>query len=332
MYPRELIWRDPPIGLEAVLVIDDTTLGPAVGGTRTKRYGTFGAAVADARALARAMTIKCALAGLDAGGCKIVVRDAPGMDRARVFEQLGRRLAELDDVIRTAGDLGTSPTDLERMARHTGAVHLDGENLAAATARGLARCVAACAARRGRAVASLRVAVQGCGAIGASVADALSRAGARLVVADLDAARARAVAERVGAEIGSADDILREEVDVIAPCATGGVVDEALASSLRAWAVVGAANNVVRGERVPAILRDRDILLVPDVVASAGAVVDGIGKLVMKLDDRSHLIDALGDVAARVLDRAAAEGLTTVDAAERIAAERLGRRLRLFVT
>lgn len=331
VHPREWIWRDDSIGLEAVLVVDDTTLGPAVGGTRTKHYATFEAVVEDARALSRAMTIKCALSGLEAGGCKIVVRELPGMDRAAVFDQLGRRLAELDETVRTAGDFGTGAADLERMAKHSDAVHLDGENLAAATARGLVRCVAACAERRARSVASLRVAVQGCGAIGASVAEALAGAGAALVVADLDSTRARAVAERLGAEVGSPDDVLLSDVDVIAPCATGGVVDEALASALRAWAVVGAANNVIRGARVPAILRDRDILLVPDVVASAGAVVDGIGKLVMGLADRSALVDALGDVAARVLDRAAAEGITTVDAAERIAGERLGRIVRLIL-
>ncbi len=323
MSERELIWQDDSIGLNAVVVIDDTTLGPAAGGTRTKDYSTLDEAVADARALARAMTLKCALAGLDAGGTKIVVRRPPDAQREAVFRALGERIASLDGTVRTAGDFGTRERDLEHMAASSPWVHLGGEHLAASTGRGLLRCVAACALRRGTMLASLRIAVQGCGAIGKAVARALAEAGARVFVADLDVALAERLASELGAEVFPPTEVLTADVDIVAPCAIGGVIDERVASRIRAWAVVGAANNIMVDEAAVSVLRERERWLVPDVVASAGAVVDGVGETVMGLSDRGPLIDALGGVAMAVFDRADADGVSTPVAAERMARERI---------
>jgi leucine dehydrogenase len=327
MHPRELIWRDARIGLEAVLVVDDTTLGPAVGGTRTKIYGSLEHARSDARRLARAMTLKCALAGLDAGGCKLVVRRPPEAHRQAVFAELGRRIDALGGEIHTAGDFGTTAVDLENMANETEWVHLDGSALAASTARGLVRCVQTWAARGALDIAKLSVAVQGCGAIGAAVATALVQVGARVTVADLDPAKAARV---VGARVVDPDDVLTEAVDVLAPCAIGGVIDTAGVANLRARAIIGAANNILSDAGAAQALHERGVLFVPDIVASAGAVVDGVGAVIMGLDDRSELIDRLGVVAANIIDRAKHDGITTVAAAELIAATRLGRMLRLF--
>jgi leucine dehydrogenase len=105
---RVVLWRDAASGLEAILVIDDVTLGPAAGGVRTRAYRSPEDALADAAALARAMTVKCALAGLPTGGGKCVVLDHAGLDRARGFRVLGERIAELGGLFRTAGDLGTT--------------------------------------------------------------------------------------------------------------------------------------------------------------------------------------------------------------------------------
>src|SRR5262245_3399538 len=172
--------RDERSGLEALIVIDDVTLGPAAGGVRTRAYPSLDDAVADCARLARAMTVKCALGGLDAGGGKAVVLDRPGLDRPRAFAVLGERIAELGGLFRTAGDLGTTAADLAAMARFCRWVHTDESNLAGAVARGLVRCVEACVRARAGAGAhriqldGLRVAVQGCGAIGAAVAEALA--------------------------------------------------------------------------------------------------------------------------------------------------------------
>lgn len=320
---RCVIWRDAAVGLTAVLAIDDCTLGPAAGGVRTRGYPDLAAALVEASALARAMTRKCALAGLAAGGAKAVVLDHPGLDRSRAFARLGEFVAELGGLFRTAGDLGTTAADLAAMATTCPYVHVDETGLAEAVARGLRGCVAACAEVRGRGLAGLRVAVQGCGAIGAAAARALRAAGATLVVADVDAARAERVGAELGAEVVAPEAVLEVEVDVVAPCAIGGVITEEVAARLRAWAVCGAANNILASRAAARALARRGVLHVPDEVASAGAVIEGIGRSVMGLADRGPWIDALADTARALLAEAAATGELPVVLAERRAAARV---------
>lgn len=320
---RCVLWRDPPSGLSAALVIDDLSLGPAAGGIRTRSYPDVAAMIAEAAALARAMTRKCALAGLDAGGAKAVVLDHPGLDRPAAFRRLGQFVAELGGVFRTAGDLGTTAADLAAMAETCPYVHAEEHGLAEAVARGLVACVRACAQARGRGLGGLRVAVQGCGAIGSAVARALAAEGAMLLVADVDPRRAHDLAVGTGSHVHDPADILLAPVDVLAPCALGGVITADVAGATPAWALCGAANNLLAGPEVAELLRARGILHVPDVVASAGAVIEGIGRAVMALPDRGPLIAALGTTAAALLAESAATGATTEALAERRAADRL---------
>lgn len=320
---RVMLWRDEASGLRAVTAIDSVVGGMAAGGIRTRPYANARETVSDACDLARAMSTKCALAGLPVGGCKTVVWARDGMDRGAAFEALGQRLAELGGLVRTAGDLGTTVADLEAVARHHAHVHLDERGLADSVGRGVVRCVEVCAQRRGVPMRGLRVAVQGCGAIGAAVARALASAGAELVVSDIDSERAARLARELGARVVAPDTILLQDVDVVSPNAVGGVIDGTVASALRAWAVAGAANNVLAHRSVARALADRGVAFVPDVVASAGAVVDGIGGSVLGLDDRTPLIDALGATALEVLSRSEHTGQTTVEAAEQLANERL---------
>jgi len=326
---RCIVWTDAPSGLRAVLVIDDVTLGPAAGGVRTQRYPGLLAATLEAAALARAMTIKCALAGLDAGGGKAVVMLHPGLSRRDAFVALGARIEELGGLFRTAGDLGTTGEDLAAMATATRYVHTDESNLSLAVARGLRRCMEACASMRGReGLAGLRIAIQGCGSIGGAAARELADAGATIFVADVDAGRAMRVADAVGGRVLEPSAVLTADVDIVAPCATGGVVTEEVVPNLRAWAVCGAANNILASPSAGALLAERDVLFVPDVIASAGAVIHGIGATVMGLADRGPLIDALGTTARAVLEGARQERRTPTQVAESLARERIDARAR----
>lgn len=316
---------DPPSGLRAFLVLDSLALGPAAGGVRTCRYSSAEAALRDALDLARAMTLKCALAGLDAGGGKCVVMDHDGLDRPRAFEHLGRRIEALRGAFRTAGDLGTTKDDLEAMARGTQYVCTDERGLSAAVARGMLRCIEACAAERGRrGVAGMRVAIQGAGSIGTAVAEALANEGARVLCADLDAEKAERLANRVRGRTCSADDILFAEVDIVAPCASGGVITADVARRIRAFAVCGAANNILASQEAAQVLVERGVLHVPDLIASAGAVIEGIGRLVMNLPDPTPLIDRLGETAREVLAEARRTGRTPSEMAEARALRRVG--------
>jgi len=117
--------------------------------------------------------------------------------------------------------------------------------------------------------------------------------------------------------------LLLANVDVLAPCAVGQVIDTALAGRIHAWGVCGAANGVLASEDAGRVLHERGVLLVPDVVASAGAVVDGIGRSVMELEDRRPLIDQLGVLAGRILERSEIEDRPSTEVAEALAHERL---------
>jgi leucine dehydrogenase len=324
--PRVTVWADAASGLRAVLAIDDVTLGPAVGGIRTRVYPSLAGAIEDAAGLARAMAIKTALCGLDAGGGKIVVLDHPGLDRPAGFARLGQLVAELGGLVRTAGDLGTTADDLTAAARHCTYVNTSQVDLGAATARGLLRCVEACAAVAGKpGVAGLRVAVQGCGSVGGAVARALAAAGAELVVADLDGAAAERTARETGGRVVAPERILFEEVDVACPCAIGGVLTARAAERVAAWAVCGAANNVVADSVAETRLAARGILFVPDVLASAGAVIHGVSRALMGVADSGPLIDALGATALEILVASRDSGRLATDIAHERARARIRR-------
>ncbi len=324
---RVIVVADEPSGLHAFIAIDNTTLGPAAGGVRTMRYPSAKDALTDALRLARAMTIKCSLAGLDAGGGKAVVLLHDGLRRDAAFKRLGQVVEELGGIFRTAGDLGTTAVDLHTMASSSRYIHTDERNLAAAVGRGILRCIEACAAVRGVASSGLVVAIQGAGSIGSSTARALATAGMHVLIADIDEERAARVASEIpNARVVHPDRVLFERVDVIAPCAMGGVITDDVARTMHAWAVCGGANNALASAEVAHVLAARGVLHVPDPIASAGAVIDGIGRSVMNLVDTTPLIDRLGDTTREVLEEAASTGKTPMEVAEKRARRRIDAR------
>jgi leucine dehydrogenase len=325
---RVIVVADAATGLRGFIAIDDTTLGPAAGGVRTMRYPRAEDALTDALRLARAMTLKCSLAGLDAGGGKAVLLVHDDMQREAAFVRMGEIVEELGGLFRTAGDLGTTVSDLQAMARSSRYVHTDERNLAGAVGRGILRCIEACAAVRGLSPEGLVVAIQGAGSIGASTARVLSAAGMRVLIADVNRDRAAQVAAEIPeARVVDPERILLESVDVIAPCATGGVITEEIARSLQSWAVCGGANNALASAEVAQILAARGVLHVPDPIASAGAVIDGIGRSVMHLADPTPLIDRLGETAREVLEEARTSGKTPIEVAEIRARRRIAAKL-----
>lgn len=307
-----------------MLAIDSLALGPAVGGVRTLVGATEEEAIRDAVALARAMTLKCAIAGLDAGGAKAVVLAGPGMDRPAAFRRLGEHVQEFGGLYRCAGDLGTTPADLAAMRSTTQYVTTDQVALIAAAGRGVLRCIEACLDLAGGAVAGLRVLVIGAGAMGEGVALALAGAGAEILVADLDSSRAERLAAAVNGRAVPSDRWYDLEADIVAPCATGGLIDANAARSVRAWAICGTANNQLASPEAGEILRSRGVLYVPDFIASAGPVIQGIAPSVMGVQDAGAMIDALGETAMRVLELARSEQVQPAVLAERIARERIG--------
>ncbi len=319
---RIYTFADSGAGLRAVLIIDGMSDRIAAGGTRTRTYPSLEAAVTDAGELARAMSLKAAIAGVGTAGAKMVVMDHDGLDREAAFRALGRHVQSMAGTFYTAGDLGTTVDDLLAMAETTEFVTTREPELGDAVGRGVRACAAACARARGHeGLAGLRVAIQGCGAMGVGVARAMAEAGTELLVANVNAEAASAVAAETGAQVVAPEDILAADADIVAPCAIGGALTDEAIDAMRAWAVCGAANNVLADQTGAARLRSRDIMFVPGFLASAGALIAGICEI-RGSAQAENLIEALGTTTTEVLARSVERDITTTAAATAIAAEK----------
>lgn len=330
-HEQVVLCSDPASGYRGIIAIHSTALGPAVGGTRWWTYATDEAAITDALRLSRGMSFKNALANLPLGGGKSVILGGPAAsDRPAVLRAHGRFIERLHGRYITAEDVGTSPADMEFIAETTshvaGRAGVSGDP-SPHTARGVFRAMQAGARVRWGSdqLAGKTVALQGCGNVGYHLARELHRAGARLIVSDVDPAKAERVVKEFGAAAVPVDRIHAVKADVFAPCALGGIVNDVSLPDLAAGLVCGGANNQLLEPRHGAALADRGIVYVPDYVANAGGVLFGGSIEVLKLSMDATLarIDAIYETTLMVLDRAAAEGLPPSEAADRLAEEKI---------
>jgi leucine dehydrogenase len=329
-HERVVLCEDEAAGYRAVVAVHSTALGPALGGTRLWNYSTVEEAVTDALRLSRGMTYKNALAGLPFGGGKsVIIADARAIDREEIFRAHGRFVETFGGTYLTAEDVGTTPADMELVARETR--HVAGLSDRSGdpsphTAHGVFRAMQAAAAFRWGtdSLAGRTVAVQGCGSVGRNLARELRAAGARLVVADVDEERARRAADELDARLVAAREITDAGADVFAPCALGGVVNDETVPRLRAEIVCGAANNQLLEARHGDELHARGVLYAPDYAANAGGVINGCRELLGWTPEQSaakvhSLYDTLLDIFRLARDR----NVPTHAAADRLAEARL---------
>ena len=332
---EELVVRyDEPTSTWMFVAVHSTALGPAMGGTRMKPYPSPDDAVGDALRLSQAMSMKQAAAGLPYGGGKAVlavpaVPDRGSPERAAIIGRYAELVDSLHGTYVTAADMNTGPADMDVIGERTphvlgrsqgnGGAGDPGEG----TAIGVFHAIrATCRHAFGTDDLSARtVIVQGAGSVGARLVAELLDVGAKVMAADVDAARVAAT----GAIPIDADAVLTTPCDVLAPCATGGVLSEQTIPELACHAVAGAANNQLATPEDAARLAARDILYAPDYVANAGGVIWLAGYETLGWDDaqmRARLAgieQTLEDVFASAADA----GITTAQAADRIALERI---------
>ncbi|HET7899989.1 MAG TPA: Glu/Leu/Phe/Val dehydrogenase dimerization domain-containing protein [Candidatus Nanopelagicales bacterium] len=337
-YEQVLVGNDPAVGLRAIVAIHSTALGPALGGTRFVAYADEDAALADVLHLARAMTYKNALAGLPHGGGKAVIVGDPRTDKtAEKLLAYGRLVASLQGRYVTACDVGTYVADMDviatvnpwttgRSPEHGGAG--DSGDL---TAVGVHASLQAVAEHLWGApsLAGHRVGIVGVGKVGGRLAGHVLAEGGRVLAADTDAdAVARLRSAHPDVEVAaSPDDVVLADVDVLSPCALGGIITADVVAALQAAAVCGGANNQLADESLATALADRGVVYAPDFLVNAGGVI-AVGA---EYAGRGTYDDAAARARARgigttlldVLRRAEAEGATPLAAAERLAEERI---------
>jgi valine dehydrogenase (NAD+) len=339
-HEQVVLCHDRDSGLKAVIAIHSTALGPALGGTRFHPYASAEEAVQDALNLARGMSYKNALAGLDLGGGKAVIIGDPapraeGGDKSEaLLRAYGRFVQSLGGRYVTACDVGTYVADMDVIAREcdyvTGRSPENGGagDSSVLTAFGVFQGMRASAQHRWGtpSLEGRRVGVAGIGKVGHYLVRHLVEEGARVVVTDVrEDAVDRVRAAHPGVEVAAdADALIRADLDVYAPCALGGALDDTTVPALTAGIVCGAANNQLAHPGVEKDLADRGILYAPDYVVNAGGVIQVADEIQGFVFERARAKAAkIFDTTLEIFDRARADGVPPAVSADRLAERRM---------
>jgi glutamate dehydrogenase/leucine dehydrogenase len=331
---EQIVWcHEPTSGLQAIIAIHSTALGPALGGARFRPYASEEEALVDVLRLSRGMTYKNATAGLDLGGGKAVIIGEPATTRSEaLIRAFGRFVHGLGGRYLTAEDVGTTQADMDLIHRET--PHVTGISMSLGgsgdpspvTALGVQHAMHATAEHRwgDPSLAGRHLVVSGVGKVGSALVSLLVDEGARLTIADVNESRVASLAAEHGAAVVPPEKAHMVECDIFAPCALGAVLSARTIPELRCSAIVGAANNQLAEDADADRLADAGILYVPDFVANAGGVINIAEEL--RGYDAGRAREAVARIrttTAAVLATADAEGIGTEAAAERLAERRI---------
>lgn len=325
--------HDRATGLRAIIAIHNTTLGPGLGGTRMYPYRSEDDAIADALRLSRAMTYKSAAAGLNLGGGKAVIIGDPSRDKSEaLLRAYGRLIHTLGGRYWTASDVGTNSKDMDIVRQETPYVTAcseengGGGDTSVLTGLTVYMGMKACAREvfGTDSLAGRKIVLQGVGKVGTYLLDHLVKEEPRLAVTDIDAHRARSVAEKYKAELIDSLSVYDVECDIFSPNALGGVLNEATIPRLKCRVVVGGANNQLATAADAERLQKRGILYAPDYIVNSGGVINAGDELLGY--NRARATAKAQEVyytTLRVFAMAKTQGITTAEAADRLAEERI---------
>lgn len=327
-----VFWSEPELGYRGIIAIHDTTLGPALGGTRFWNYASDEEAIVDVLRLSKGMTYKAAVAGVALGGGKsVIIGDNKTRDREMIFRAHGRAVESLSGRYITAEDVGTSVDDMEFVRMETDSVvgvYGGSGDPSPVTAFGTYQGIRASAERQfgSPSLEDKHVLVQGLGNVGYHLCGFLHDEGARLTVTDIDAERIRRVEQDFGATGMSPNEIYAVEADIYAPCALGATINDDTLKVLKVRVVAGAANNQLAETRHGDELHARGILYAPDYVINAGGLINVYGEIHDWTPERSkRKAGEIYGTLLRIFELAEDESVPTAVAADRIAEERVAR-------
>lgn len=337
-HERVVFCRDLHSGLRAIIAIHSTALGPAAGGCRMREYQSEAEALRDVLRLSRGMSFKNAMADLPLGGGKSVILGDPRRNKTEsLLQAFARSVDQLGGSYITAEDVGMSVTDMEIIARHTRYVsglpkrgNAAGGDPSTKTAYGVyLGILASVAFRTGEAnrkdLKGIRVAVQGLGAVGYNLCLLLAKAGAKLLIADVDDERVKRACRDLDVAAVPVPEVIYEDADVFAPCALGGILNDQTIPDLNVSIVAGAANNQLATDVDGIRLRDRDILYAPDFVINAGGIIS-VAYEYLNLGGEDAVLGAIEQIGQRLTEifkRASETGRAPSQVADELAREKL---------
>jgi len=329
-YEQLVFCQDRATGLKAIIAIHDTTLGPALGGTRFWNYESEEDAIIDVLRLARGMTYKSAAAGLNLGGGKaVIIGDPDKLKSEELLRTFGKFVDSLGGRYITAEDMNIGTQDVAYINDETDhVVGLEGKsgNPSPVTAFGVFRGILAAVNEvyGSDDLTGKVVAVQGVGAVGYHLCKYLHEAGAKLYVTDIKKANIERAVNDFGAIAVAPDEIHKVECDIYAPCAMGAVINDFTIDELKCKIVAGAANNQLAEEKHGDMLKEKGILYVPDYVINAGGVINVYEELIGYNRERAmNRASNIYNVVKKVIEISKRENISTAKAADRMAEERI---------
>jgi leucine dehydrogenase len=329
-HEQVVLCHDKASGYRGIIAIHDTTLGPALGGTRFWNYATDEDAIIDALRLSRGMTYKNAVAGLNLGGGKaVIIGDNKTTNREMLFRAHGRFCDSLGGRYVTAEDVGTTVEDMDFVhmeTKHVAGIGSKSGDPSSVTAHGVYRAIEASAFEKWGSddLQGKTIAIQGCGNVGYHLALELHAQGASLIVTDIDQARIQRVVTATGATVVALNEIYGVKADIFAPCALGGILNDDTIPQLKVEIVSGAANNQLLEPRHGDALEARGILYAPDYVANAGGVINVYSELTGWSRERAlRKADEIYETVCSVFRIAKDTGMPTYKAADRLAEQRI---------
>ncbi|MGD8189100.1 Glu/Leu/Phe/Val family dehydrogenase [Brevibacillus ginsengisoli] len=334
-YEQLVFCQDETSGLKAIIAIHDTTLGPALGGTRMWTYNTEEDAIIDALRLARGMTYKNAVAGLNLGGGKTVIIGDPRKHKSEeLFRAFGRFVQGLNGRYITAEDVGTTVADMDLIHQETDYVtgvspaFGSSGNPSPVTAYGVYRGMKAAAklAYGSDSLSGKVIAVQGVGNVAYNLCRHLHEEGADLIVTDINEENVGRAVNEFGAKAVGVNEIFGVDCDIFSPCALGAIINDDTIPLLKAKVIAGAANNQLKEERHGDLIHEKGLIYAPDYVINAGGVINVADELLGYNRERAlKKVETVYDNILRVYEISERDGIPSYKAADRMAEERIAR-------
>lgn len=325
---------DPDTGLKAIIAIHDTTLGPALGGTRMQLYKTENDALQDVLRLSRSMTYKAAITGLNLGGGKaVIIGDSRLHKSEALMRRFGRFIENLHGSFITAEDVGTTPRDMEYIRMETKFVTGVPESIGGSgdpspvTARGVFMGIKACLKEHfgNDSLAGKSVAVQGIGHVGENLVGLLRNENAKVYISDINEDRLIQIAKKYGAEAVANNSLFDLDIDIYSPCALGATVNTETINRLQCPIIAGSANNQLADEVVHGnMLLEKGILYAPDYLINAGGLINCYSEIAGFSKKKTlQMAENIYEATRRVIQKSKEENIPTIEAANKIAEKRI---------
>lgn len=325
---------DPDTGLKAIIAIHDTTLGPALGGTRMQLYKTENDALQDVLRLSRSMTYKAAITGLNLGGGKaVIIGDSRLHKSEALMRRFGRFIENLHGSFITAEDVGTTPRDMEYIRMETKFVTGVPESIGGSgdpspvTARGVFMGIKACLKEHfgNDSLAGKSVAVQGIGHVGENLVGLLRNENAKVYISDINEDRLIQIAKKYGAEAVANNSLFDLDIDIYSPCALGATVNTETINRLQCPIIAGSANNQLADEVVHGnMLLEKGILYAPDYLINAGGLINCYSEITGFSKKKTlQMAENIYEATRRVIQKSKEENIPTIEAANKIAEKRI---------